>query len=249
MSQLPRGAKRHLPMVFLALLLSTSTSQALEQRLTAGTILNPYGAGIRYDLKLPVGAGFRIGFIDEFLFYSNGVGTQLSWQTAPRWFGIHVEGLIEPGYFLKVSPTIGRRKALQRTFDYRLALRAQTELNFKTSSMWFYSRSTLTYRHRGFREDDTFRGLVINEERAAEQATSLMGKISQWDGGGKLWIYAEYTVGYLRGLGVYPNRPSAGLIAERWPSTNITLNLDVFYSLANSPLDGFGGLLIAWINW
>ena len=154
-----------------------------------------------------------------------------------RWLAFTVEGGVEPGFFKTPDDP-------DRSFGWRTLVRGVLDLNIRSDDYWLYWRTTALYRHRGFEEDATFRELVLDEERSVEQATAVMRRVAD-----RVWVYGEYTVGYIGDIGVYPNRPSAGVVVERWPWPETGFNLDVYYSLVAPPLDGLGGLLVMWCAW
>ncbi|MFN3201466.1 MAG: hypothetical protein ACE366_23895 [Bradymonadia bacterium] len=220
--------------------------------LTGALIVNPEGLFLRYDAGWDVGDdGFGLALYNEWLVFANGLGVQLSYKTDPAWLEFHVDAGAEPGFFLKLGPDQGKGDVTTRTYGLRWLVRPQMNLNIRTSDWWLYSRTTGVYRHRGFRQEEIFRDLILDEEWSIEQASALMYRFAgALPGQGvSWWGYGEHTVGRIRGQGVIPNRVSGGVILEGWPTSSALLNLDVFYSYARVPLDGWGGIVSWYIRW
>lgn len=223
----------------------------LHHLITGAVIINPEGAFLRYDVGWDLGDGFTLGLYDEFLVFANGVGLQLSWHTDPAWLEVHVDAGAEPGFFLKLEPGQGKGDVTTRTFGVRYLVKPQLNLNIRDSEWWLYSRTTGIYRYRSERQEEVFRDLVLDDEWSIEQASALMYRFAGAKPGLGVswWGYGEHTVGRIRGQGVIPNRLSGGLIVEGWPTRQATLNLDVFYSYARVPLDGWGTIASWFIRW
>jgi len=231
-------------LVALTLLALWGTAEARES-ITGVVITNPVGAYMRYDVDVPVGGGFEVGLFDEFLFYSNTAGLKLGWATTPEWLRLTVDLGVDPGWFMKLAPDESYREEGERTFGVRYLVRPQLLINIRSDQWWLYGRTTGVYRHRDFREADTFQGISLGKEASIEQAYALMRRI----GGtapAAIWVYLEHTVGALRDFGTRPNRISAGVFTEEWPWSQVVLNLDLYYSFAASPLAG-PGALFTWV--
>ena len=234
--------------LLLAILTTPAYAPAQQQTLTGALITHPVGAYVRYDVDTPLGYGVDIGLFNEFLFYSNQVGVQLGVETTPAWLKLTLDLGVDPGVFLKLSPDEPYREDGKRDFGVRYLVRPQLLINLRSEQWWLYSRTTGIYRHRGFREADTFQGIALGNELSVEQAYALMRRVGR-TGPRATWLYIEHTVGHLRSYGIRPNRISGGVITERWPWSNAILNLDLYYSLAAPPLSGPGALLTWVVTW
>jgi len=216
---------------------------AVRRGFSGAVITTPVGAYARYDHSLRLGdTDLWLGFFDTFLFYADAAGAQLAWRTEPAWLDLHVDAAAEPGFYVHAPDT-------DRTFDWRFLLSPQLDLNLIFGDVWLYSRTTGVFRHRAFREDDTFQGLTLGDERSIEQATAVLIRVTGHAGNTALWLYAEHTIGGIAGAGVRPNRPSGGAVLEGWPTAGVTLDLDAFYSFAPAPTHGPGALFAWWIDW
>ena len=240
----------------LALALLAGPAGAVEQLVSGALILHPEGLYVRYDARFPLGGGLSVGVFDSWQVYGNGVGVQLGWQADPAWIETHVDVSAEPGYYVqrpddaRIGPGIdGTADAADRAFGWRGVAAWQTQINLRSGGFWLYSRTTALARLRSFVEADTFQQQQVGHELALDQATAAMGRIAGDDAHAAWWIYGEYTVGGVLDVGTRPHRVSAGVIAERWPADAVTLNLDLFYSVAPSPLDGPGLIAAWWIRW
>lgn len=240
--------------LLLAALLATPPAP-VEQAISGALIINPAGLFVRYDLGFPLGGGLRLGVLNNWQVYGNGVGAQVRWQTEPAWFETHLDLSVEPGFYLQ-QPRGARIGAEldpgvedgDRTFGWRQNATWQTNLNIRTGSWWLYSRTTLVLRLRDFIEADVFQQMQVEDERSIEQATALLFRVTDW-GAGRLWAYAEYTIGGVLDVGTRPNRPSAGVILEGWPAEGASINLDGFYSIAPGALRGAGFITAWWLRW
>ena len=228
---------------------------------SGGLQVNPLGTAIRYDLSRKLPQGFRWSVFDNYLVYSNEVGTAFGWEMNPALVEAHVEAAVEPGFFIQArkfgSPTTGDGLLAggERVFGWRGILRAQLNINLQLNRVWLYSRTTGMLRFRDFIEEDTFQGIRIRHERWFEQATAVMIRyagsppppadaIPTQD---SHWAYVEYTVGVIDGFGSRPNRVSVGTVNERWPWQSTTINLDLYYSFAPEPIDGPGLIFAYWV--
>jgi len=234
-------------LVALTLVTICGVAEARES-ITGVVITNPVGAYVRYDVDTPVGGGFEVGLFDEFLFYSNAVGLKLGWSATPAWLKLTVDLGVDPGFFLKLAPGESYRDEGERTFGVRYLVRPQLLINIRSDKWWLYGRTTGVYRHRNFREADTFQGISLGKELSLEQAYALMRRVGGTSPA-SIWVYLEHTVGTLRDFGTRPNRVSAGVITEEWPWSQVILNLDLYYSFAAPPLAGPGALVTWGLLW
>lgn len=241
-------------MLALAALLAAPAAP-VEHTLSGALIINPAGLFVRYDVGVPIGGGLRLGLFDSWQVYGNGIGAQIRWQTDPAWFETHLDLSTEPGFYLK-QPA-GARVGAEldpgaedgaRSFGWRHNATWQTNLNIRSGGWWLYSRTTLLLRLRDFVGADVFQRMQVEDERSLEQATALLFRVTDW-GSGRLWAYGEYTIGGVLDVGVRPNRPSAGVIIEGWPTRGASLNFDGFYSVAAGSLAGPGFITAWWFRW
>lgn len=230
--------------------------------ISGGLQVNPLGTAIRYDLTRKLPEGFRWSVFDNYLVYSNEVGFAFGWEMNPALVEAHIEAAAEPGFFIQArsfnAPTTGDGLLAggERVFGWRGSLRAQVNINLQLHRIWLYSRTTGMLRFRDFIEEDTFQGIRIRQERWFEQATAVMVRfagspppprdVTPIDN--SHWAYVEYTVGAIEGFGSRPNRLSVGVVNERWPWRSTTLNLDLYYSFAPKPIDGFGLIFAYWVE-
>jgi hypothetical protein len=222
---------------------------------TQGAILTkPAGAYLRHDVRYQIGdSGVRVGLFDSFLSVSNEIGSSISYATVPEWLALQAEIAAEPGFYLR-SPV-----ADSRTADVRTVARLQANLNLRASRFWLYGRTTAGLRLRNFDEHDSFRELVLRRELWIEQATALLVRVNDPASATvpSFWAYGEYTVGRVTSTGspaattavTMPNRVSGGLITGSFLAKGLFLDLDLFWSVAPPPTDGFGVIAAFWIAW
>ncbi len=231
---------------------------AAPSRITHATqgavITRPAGAYVRHDIRYRVGdSGLRVGVFDSFLSVSNEIGSSVGFATVPEWLSLQAEIAAEPGYYLQTP------RADARTLGIRTVARGQMNINLRASRFWLYSRTTAGVRLRNFDERDAFRDLVLRRESFVEQATALLVRVNEPASPehASFWLYGEYTVGRVDSSGspaattavTMPNRISGGVISESFLSKALFINLDLFWSMAPPPTDGFGAILAFWIAW
>ncbi len=225
-----------------------------SQSTQGAVITKPGGAYVRHDVRYRLGdSGFRVGVFDSFLSVSNEVGSSVSYATVPEWLALQAEIAAEPGFYLR-TPTAESRVAGVRT-----VARLQANLNLRASRFWLYGRTTAGLRLRGFDERDSFRELILRRELWIEQATALLVRVNDPSSPGRaaFWAYGEYTVGRVASSGspvattavTMPNRLSGGVISEDFLARGLFLDLDLFWSVAPPPTDGFGVIAAFWIAW
>lgn len=226
----------------------------ITQSTQGGFITRPAGLYVRHDVRFyPGTSGLRVGLFDSFLSVSNEVGSFIGYATVPEWLSLQAEMAAEPGFFFR-SPT-----AESRTFGLRTVARGQANINLRAGRYWLYSRSTVGLRLRNFDERDSFRGLILRREAWVEQATAFLVRANTQSTprDPAFWLYGEYTVGRVSSAGsvqaqtgvTMPNRVSGGLITENVFARGLFLDLDLFWSFAPSPTDGFGVIGAFWIAW
>ena len=245
--------------IFVALLSGPASAADgdTSDTLSGGVILNPTGGFLRYDHQERLGeSGLWLGGFANFLFYSSEFGLQLQYVTDPAFFEVHLDLAFEPGLFRRV-PRSGPRPQTdpERTAGTRYIAKLQSNINLKFDHIWLYSRTTALYRHRNFRELDTVLQLEVEREVRVEEAVALFARVAgrapaatETKEKPGLWVYAEYTVGSVLGVGERPNRVSTGLLSENWPGSGTVLNLDLFYSFAE-PIEGPGMIFAWWLSW
>ncbi len=219
-----------------------------------GIITRPAGAYVRHDVRYRLGdSGLRVGVFDSFLSVSNEIGSSIGYATVPEWLSLQAEIAAEPGLYLQ-TPI-----ADTRTLGLRTVARGQANINLRASRFWLYSRTTAGLRLRNFDERDAFRDLVLRREAFVEQATALLVRVNDPASPERasFWAYGEYTVGRVESSGssvantgvTMPNRVSGGVISESFLAKGLFLDLDLFWSMAPPPTDGFGAILAFWITW
>lgn len=243
----------------LAASLLLPAAPTMVQSQTGGVITTPLGLYLRHDLAAastgPWG-DVRLGVFSQWLVFSNELGVRASWHTDPGVLALSLEGAIEPGLFIENVPSVRSLLDAPRVGHARQRLTAQAAVNLKLDSWWLYSRSTASVKLRDFVEYDPYQDIVIKDELDLEQATALFVRLAALRPLGarvpdaahrsQLWLYAEHTVGLVFDLArdapssTRPNRLSAGLVMENFPARDVALNLDVFYSFADTPRPGPG---------
>jgi hypothetical protein len=217
-------------------------SFAQDSSLTGGVILNPAGLYTTYSRRVAGAAtGPGLSVYNTFLFYSDEFGLGAQYTTDPAILEVHTQVGFEPGVFQRAG-TRGRKAR------WRAVWRTQANLNLKLDSFWLYSRTTALLRYRNFVEVDTINKIEIAREWSVEEAFAPFVRILGSPGRAGLWGYTEYTVGAIRDVGIRTNRVSAGLLTEHWPTSAISLNVDLFWSFAE-PLSGPGAILIYFLGW
>jgi hypothetical protein len=230
------------------------TPSRFSQATQGAIITKPAGAYLRHDVRYRLGdSGVRVGLFDSFLSVSNEIGSSISYATVPEWLALQAEIAAEPGFYLR-SPVAESRSA-----DVRTVARAQANLNLRASRFWLYARTTAGLRLRNFDEHDSFRELVLRRELWVEQATALLVRVNAPASAAapSFWAYGEYTVGRVTSSGspaattavTMPNRVSGGVISENFLAKGLFLDLDLFWSVAPPPTDGFGVIAAFWIAW
>jgi hypothetical protein len=182
----------------------------------------------------------RAGPYAQYAFYWAELGAKIQGKVAR---GLLVGGLslgAEPGVFIR-SEELDE----SRTPGIRAVARARAELNLRSERVWLYSRSTAVGRLRSFEERDPHRDVVLDRELSGEEALALLVAPHRFGERGAVWVYAEWTIAGAIDVGLLDNRPSVGAIVEDlWPG--FTFDLDLYYSLREGALEGFGVLLYVW---
>jgi hypothetical protein len=244
-------------LVVLVVLLAPRRARAddrLSQATQGAIITKPAGAYVRHDVRYRLGdTGVRVGVFDSFLSVSDEIGSSISYATVPEWLALQAEIAAEPGFYLR-TPAADSRVAGIRT-----VARLQANLNLRVSRFWLYGRTTAGLRLRPFDEHDSFRELVLRRELWVEQATALLVRMNDPEGAERasFWAYGEYTLGRVTSSGspaatsavTMPNRISGGVITESFLAKGLFLDLDLFWSVAPPPTDGFGIIAAFWIAW
>lgn len=231
--------------------IEASPAPRLEQTVSGAIITRPVGAYLRYDWRQRLGSTpIRLGLFDSFLILSNEFGASVGIATTPEWLEVHVEAAAEPGFYvhLPAAGLAAGQPEPPRTFDWRYVVRGQANGNLIFDRWWIYSRSTALVRFRPFREDDVFREVQVRNETDVEQATALLFNLTPHPDRPAFWVYGEYTVGSVYNVGMIPHRVSGGVITERFLHRDLSLDLDVFYSIADKPSRGPGVILAAWFK-
>ena len=244
-------------LVVLVVVLAPRSARAddgISQATQGAIISKPAGAYVRHDVRYRLGdTGVRVGVFDSFLSVSNEIGSSISYATVPEWLALQAEIAAEPGFYLRTPA------AESRTAGIRTVARLQANLNLRVSRFWLYGRTTAGLRLRPFDEHDSFRELVLRRELWVEQATALLVRVNDPEGADRAsyWVYGEYTVGRVTSSGspaattavTMPNRVSGGVITESFLAKGLFLDLDLFWSVAPPPTDGFGVIAAFWIAW
>ena len=244
--------------VALGVALAPRDARADDEHISQATqgaiITKPAGAYVRHDVRYRLGdSGVRVGVFDSFLSVSDEIGSSISYVTVPEWLALQAEIAAEPGFYLQ-SPL-----AEARLPGVRTVARAQANLNLRVSRFWLYGRTTAGVRLRNFDEHDSFRDLVLRRELWFEQATALLVRVNDpaTTARASFWLYGEYTVGRVTSTGspaattavTMPNRVSGGIISEDFLAKGLFLDLDLLWSFAPPPTDGFGVIAAFWIAW
>ncbi len=231
-------------------------------------ISNPGGYSLRHDIllitgalpsafDLPVLGDVAVGGYNAYYVFSDEMGLSAVWEFDPAFLRFGLDLGIEPGRFIildddDLDRPVDEKSQLTRRAGARYVGRLVTNGNLRYGGFWIYTRNTLWYRYRPFREwDFRFEFAYDRHEIGIEQAQALMFNIFDPPSWGRkdrpdahLWLYGEYTVGYIYPGGVMPNRVSMGVLTENFPITGYGFNLDVFYSFAREPQDGLGVILL-----